>query len=110
MKFNPQAAQSVLEYAFVLVVVVAALLSMQIYAQRAMQGRLRQYSEELGEQYAPGQTKADISSTLSLSTGETTNITRTPDTESTRDTKSTSNTIETTENTTRTINQTVVRQ
>lgn len=104
MRFNPQAAQSVLEYAFILIVVVAALLSMQIYAQRAMQGRLRQYSEELGEQYSPGQTNADISSTLSLSTGEATTITRT------QDTKSTSNTVETTENTTRTSNQTVVRQ
>lgn len=45
--------QSTLEYAVIIACVVAALLSMQIYIKRAMQGRLRKISDDIGEQYAP---------------------------------------------------------
>lgn len=105
MKASDYQGQSFLEYAFVLVVVVAAFISLQIYAKRAIQGRLRLYSEELGEQYSPRQTNANISSTMSLSATEATTISR-----PTPNTKDTTTTINTTENSQRIINQTVVRE
>jgi hypothetical protein len=49
-------AQSTLEYAFIIAVVVAALLAMLIYLKRSAEGRLRQLADELGPQYAPGMT------------------------------------------------------
>lgn len=52
-------AQTTLEYAVIAVVVVAALLAMQIYLKRSAQGRLRQLADELGPQYAPGNTEGN---------------------------------------------------
>jgi len=46
-------AQSVLEYAVLIACVAAALIAMQIYMKRGNQGRLRQASDAIGEQYAP---------------------------------------------------------
>ena len=52
-------AQSTLEFAVVIMCVVAALLAMQIYLKRGMQGRLRQAADELGSAYSPGNTSSD---------------------------------------------------
>lgn len=49
-------AQTILEYATVVVCVVLALLAMRVYIQRAMQGRYRVAADQLGQQYAPGNT------------------------------------------------------
>ncbi len=53
-------AQSTLEYAIVIVVMVAALISMQIYLKRAVQGRIRQTADDLGLQYDPNATTGTI--------------------------------------------------
>lgn len=53
-------AQSVLEYAIVIVCLVAALIAMQIYIKRSMQGRLRETADSLGTQYDPQNTTSDI--------------------------------------------------
>lgn len=71
-------AQSTLEYAVVIVSLVAALLAIQVYAKRAMQGRLRQIADELGQQYAPKNTTSDI--TISSSGTTTTKVETTEDT------------------------------
>ena len=65
-------AQSVLEYAAVVACMVAALLAMQVYMRRSMQGRLRQVANSLGQQYAPGQTTGD--STLIYNVTSTTRV------------------------------------
>lgn len=49
-------AQTVLEYATVLVCVVVALITMQVYIKRAYQGRLKQTADQFGPQYAPRRT------------------------------------------------------
>ncbi|MDD4955448.1 MAG: hypothetical protein PHP17_05375 [Candidatus Omnitrophica bacterium] len=49
-------AQSTLEYALLISVVVGGLLTMQNYLKRSVQGRLRASADEIGEQYSPGQT------------------------------------------------------
>ena len=54
-----------MEYAVVAVCLVAALVAMSVYVKRAMQGRLRQAGDELGEQYAPKNTTGTITTTVS---------------------------------------------
>lgn len=49
-------AQSVIEYAAVIFCIVAALLAMQTYIKRSLQGRLRQAGDNIGQQYSPGNT------------------------------------------------------
>lgn len=51
-------AQSVIEYLVLVSVIVAALVAMQVYIKRGMQGRLKVYAEQLteGEVYSPGAT------------------------------------------------------
>ena len=43
---------------------VAAFIAMQIYIKRGVEGRLKQTADEIGEQYAPENTKADITTDL----------------------------------------------
>ncbi len=53
--------QSILEYAMIIAVVVGALLAIQIYMKRGLQGRLRESSDQIGEQFDAE--KTDISRT-----------------------------------------------
>lgn len=64
-----------LEYAVVIVCVVAGLIAMQIYITRSMQGRLRQSADSFGEQYAPGNTSADITQTFNYFSNTVSNTT-----------------------------------
>ena len=50
-------AQSTLEYALILAVIVGALLTMQNYLKRSVQGQLQSKADDIGEQYSPGLTK-----------------------------------------------------
>ncbi|MFH0753753.1 MAG: hypothetical protein V2A70_04240 [Candidatus Omnitrophota bacterium] len=43
--------QSILEYAVLIVIVIAALLSLQTYIKRGIQGRLKSATDDIGEQY-----------------------------------------------------------
>ncbi|MFA6217555.1 MAG: hypothetical protein WDL87_07925 [Candidatus Omnitrophota bacterium] len=49
-------AQSTLEYAVIIAVVVGALIAMQVYVKRGLQGRLRQATDDVGDQFSPGNT------------------------------------------------------
>lgn len=44
-------AQSTMEYAVLVAVIVAALLAMQIYMKRAAEGKMRQSADQIGEQF-----------------------------------------------------------
>ena len=48
--------QSTLEYVILLGFVVAALIAMSFYMKRGAQGRLRESTDQIGEQYAAGKT------------------------------------------------------
>ena len=48
--------QATLEYAVVLGVVAAALIAMQFYMKRGVQGKLRDATDQVGEQYRPANT------------------------------------------------------
>ena len=64
--------QSMLEYAILLCVVVAALLVMQFYVKRAYQGRMKSEADQLSRQYAPGHTTGTTTTTSSGSGTTTT--------------------------------------
>ena len=46
--------QSTLEYAILIAIIVGALLAMQIYMNRSVQGNLRQTTDDMGGQYSAG--------------------------------------------------------
>ena len=48
--------QSSLELAIVIIIVIAALLSIQVYIKRGVQGRLRSAADDVGDQYSAGNT------------------------------------------------------
>lgn len=48
--------QSTLEYAVLIIIVIGALLSIQTYIKRGVQGRLKSASDDIGDQYSPGNT------------------------------------------------------
>ena len=43
-----------------LVLIVAALIAMQVYLKRSIQGRLRSNADNIGEQYDPAKTTSDF--------------------------------------------------
>lgn len=49
---NKKSGQSTLEYAVVIAIVVAGLIAMQTYVKRGLQGRLRQSTDDIGEQFS----------------------------------------------------------
>lgn len=48
--------QNTLEYAVIIVIVVLALLSMQFYLKRGVQGKLREASDDISEGFSPTST------------------------------------------------------
>lgn len=55
--FSRRKGQSILEYAMIIAVVVAALLAIQIYMKRGVQGKLRSSVDDIGGQFDAGKTK-----------------------------------------------------
>ncbi len=66
-------AQSTLEYALIVAVVVGGLIAMQVYVKRGLQGKLKESADQLGEQYSPGITTGTINITTNSTTNETLN-------------------------------------
>lgn len=60
--------QSTLEYAVLIVVIIAALVAMQVYLKRGVQGRMRESTDQIGEQFSPGYTTSNrVTTTFSES-------------------------------------------
>ncbi len=88
---NQKRGQSTLEYAVLIVVIIGALLTIQVYIKRGVQGRLKSASDDIGDQYSDGNTNAiksvkrhsqteetfnaGTAATKITGTGETTNTT-----------------------------------
>jgi len=70
--------QSTLEYVILLGFVVAALITMGFYMKRGFQGRLRESTDQIGQQYAAGNTSSNyttvtnVTQTENLTNGTTT--------------------------------------
>lgn len=72
--------QSTLEYAILILIVIVALLAMQTYLKRGIQGRMRESSDNIGEAYSPGYTTSSFTRTSQSTTNEqidTTGVTTT---------------------------------
>lgn len=61
IQLNKKRGQSTLEYAVLTTVIIAALVSIQTYIKRGVQGRLKSASDDIGDQYSPGNTNSLIS-------------------------------------------------
>jgi len=59
-------AQSTMEYAILIIIIIGALLSIQVYIKRGVQGRLRSAADDIGEQFSVGNTNTAVR-TLSFS-------------------------------------------
>ena len=67
---NQKRAQSTLEYAVLIVVIIGALLTIQVYIKRGVQGRLKSASDDIGDQYSDGNTNSIKSVTRHSNTEE----------------------------------------
>jgi hypothetical protein len=63
--------QSTLEYAVLIIIVIGALLSIQVYIKRGVQGRLKSAADDIGEQYSPGNTNYTAVTKVQSNTSET---------------------------------------
>ena len=51
-----RSGQSTLEYAVLVTIIIGALLSMQFYLKRGIQGKVKESSDQIGDQYSAGNT------------------------------------------------------
>jgi len=73
-KLSQRKAQSTLEYAILIGVIVAGLIAMQTYIKRGFQGKLKDSADSMGEQFSPtGYTYDYTTKTTSSSVEETKN-------------------------------------
>ena len=63
-------AQSTLEYAVVIAIIAAALIAMQVYIKRGIQGRMKQASDDVGSQFSPGYTNITTVTTSNVKSFE----------------------------------------
>ena len=66
-----QKGQSTLEYAILIIIIIGALLSIQIYIKRGVQGRLKSATDDIGDQFSPGNTNVTMSMTTSSVSSDT---------------------------------------
>ncbi len=68
---NQKRGQSTLEYAVLAVVIIGALLTVQVYIKRGVQGRLKTAADDIGDQYSEGNTNEIKKTIRSSNTQET---------------------------------------
>ena len=71
LKKKKMKGQSTLEYAVLIIIVIGALLSIQIYIKRGVQGRLKSATDDIGEQYSPGNTNVHMRTHVLSNTRDT---------------------------------------
>jgi len=65
-------AQSTLEYAVLIGLIAAGLVTTQVVLKRHYQGKLRQSAEDMGEQFSPGYTTYNYTTTSTTASNEKT--------------------------------------
>jgi len=66
-----QKGQSTLEYAILIIIIIGALLSIQVYIKRGVQGRLKSATDDIGDQFSPGNTNVVMKMTTNSKTRDT---------------------------------------
>jgi hypothetical protein len=67
---NKKKGQSTMEYAVLIIIIVGALLAVQVYIKRGVQGRMKSSADDIGEQYSPGNTNVIKTTTTHSQTQE----------------------------------------
>jgi hypothetical protein len=67
---NKRKGQSTLEYAVLIVIIIAALLAMNQYIKRGLQGRLKSSTDDIGDQFSPGNTNFSRTVSTASNTAE----------------------------------------
>lgn len=62
--------QSTVEYAVLIMIIIGALIAIQQYVKRGIQGRMRSATDDIGEQFSPGNTNIYMSVQTSSRTNE----------------------------------------
>ena len=70
-KLTENKAQSTLEFAILIAVIVAALLAMQVYLKRGYQGKMKESADSIGSQFSPGQTTGNYTTHSFTNSSET---------------------------------------
>jgi len=63
--------QSTLEYAILVIIIIGALLSIQVYIKRGVQGRFKSAADDIGDQFSPGNTNVTKTMTTVSSSRDT---------------------------------------
>lgn len=63
--------QSTMEYAILIIIIIGALISIQVYIKRGVQGRLKSAADDIGDQFSPGNTNITITTRTSSRSNET---------------------------------------
>ena len=63
--------QSTLEYVILVGFVVAALIAMGVYMKRGFQGRFKESTDQVGQQYSPGNTTSNYTTATDVHQVET---------------------------------------
>ena len=63
--------QSTMEYAILIIIIIGALISIQVYIKRGVQGRLKSAADDIGEQFSPGNTNWFTTTVSKSNTRET---------------------------------------
>ena len=64
--------QSTVEYAVIIAVVIAALLAIQLYMKRGLMGKLRESTDQIGEQFNPYHHAGTVNRTVNAARTEAT--------------------------------------
>lgn len=60
-------SQSILEYTILIIIIVGAFITMQVYIKRGFQGRWKQAADDLGDQYDVSAFESNTSYTINSS-------------------------------------------
>ena len=71
LRVRNKRGQSTLEYAILVVIVIGALLSIQVYVKRGLQGRMKDSADNIGSQYSPDNTEYSKTVTTNSISGDT---------------------------------------
>jgi len=91
---NQKRGQSTLEYAVLIVVIIGALLTIQVYIKRGVQGRLKSAADDIGDQYSDGNTNSIKVTNRSSNTEETFGVSKVGESDSQLLSDETTNTAE----------------
>ena len=68
---NKAKGQSTLEYAILIIIIIGALLTIQQYVKRGIQGRFKSAADDIGDQFSPGNTNAIKATRVHSKTNDT---------------------------------------